>query len=64
MSLVGELGRELFLRDVLEPVTDSYEHVVIDTPPNLGLLTVRRSFVQTWSWRRSRGGRSIASRNR
>jgi chromosome partitioning protein len=40
MSLVGELGRELFLGDVLESVTDAYEHVVIDTPPNLGLLTV------------------------
>lgn len=40
MSLVGELGRELFLRDVLEPLRDVYDHVVIDTPPNLGLLTV------------------------
>ena len=40
MSLVGELGRELFLRDALDQVLGSYEHVVIDTPPNLGLLTV------------------------
>lgn len=40
MSLVGELGRELFLRDALQPAIDGYEHVVIDTPPNLGLLTV------------------------
>lgn len=32
MSLVGELGRELFLRDVLEQVLGGYEHVVIDTP--------------------------------
>ncbi|MGH2869079.1 MAG: ParA family protein [Solirubrobacteraceae bacterium] len=40
MSLVGELGRELFLRDALQPTLDAYEHVVIDTPPNLGLLTV------------------------
>ena len=40
MSLVGELGRELFLRDALEPVLDDYDDVVIDTPPNLGLLTV------------------------
>ena len=39
LSLVGELGREWFLRDALEPVTGDY-HVVIDTPPNLGLLTV------------------------
>ena len=40
MSLVGELGRERFLHDALEPVLDSYDQVVIDTPPNLGLLTV------------------------
>jgi len=40
MSLVGELGRELFLRGALQPALDGYEHVVIDTPPNLGLLTV------------------------
>jgi chromosome partitioning protein len=40
LSLVGELGRERFLRDALEPVLSEYEHVVIDTPPNLGLLTV------------------------
>ena len=40
MSLVGELGRERFLHDALEPILDSYDQVVIDTPPNLGLLTV------------------------
>jgi len=40
MSLVGELGRERFLRDGLEPVLGGYDDVVIDTPPNLGLLTV------------------------
>jgi AAA domain len=40
MSLVGELGRERFLHAALEPVLDAYEQVVIDTPPNLGLLTV------------------------
>ena len=40
MSLVNELGRELFLRDALDQVLGGYEHVVIDTPPNLGLLTV------------------------
>jgi chromosome partitioning protein len=40
MSLVGELGRERFLRDALESLLSRYDHVVIDTPPNLGLLTV------------------------
>jgi chromosome partitioning protein len=40
MSLVGQLGRERLLRDGLEPVLGEYDDVVIDTPPNLGLLTV------------------------
>jgi chromosome partitioning protein len=40
MSLVGELGRERFLRDALQSLMSSYDHMVIDTPPNLGLLTV------------------------
>jgi chromosome partitioning protein len=40
LSLFGELGRERLLCDALEPVLSEYDHVVIDTPPNLGLLTV------------------------
>jgi chromosome partitioning protein len=40
MSLVGELGRERFLIDALKPLIDEYEDIIIDTPPNLGLLTV------------------------
>jgi chromosome partitioning protein len=40
MSLVGELGRERFLHDALEAVVNEYDEVVIDTSPNLGLLTV------------------------
>jgi chromosome partitioning protein len=40
MSLVGELGRERFLIEALEPVAGEYDDLIIDTPPNLGLLTV------------------------
>jgi len=40
MSLVGEFARERFLHDAIEPVLSGYDDVVIDTPPNLGLLTV------------------------
>jgi cellulose biosynthesis protein BcsQ len=40
MALVGELGRERFLADALTPLTGRYPMIVLDTPPNLGLLTV------------------------
>ncbi|MGO9900988.1 MAG: ParA family protein [Solirubrobacteraceae bacterium] len=41
MALVGvTVGRELYLADALEPILADYDDVVIDTPPNLGLLTV------------------------
>ena len=38
LALVGEVGREGFLRDALDSL--DYDLIVIDTPPNLGLLTV------------------------
>src|SRR5690242_8013121 len=36
MSLVGELARERFLTDALEPLIGEYDDILIDTPPNLG----------------------------
>jgi chromosome partitioning protein len=38
LALAGEVSRETVLRDALDGV--AYEQVVIDTPSNLGLLTV------------------------
>jgi chromosome partitioning protein len=40
MSLVGEVARETFLSEALRQLRGRYERIVIDTPPNLGLLTV------------------------
>jgi cellulose biosynthesis protein BcsQ len=40
MALVGEISRERFLADALEPLRDTYATIIVDTPPNLGLLTV------------------------
>ena len=40
MALVGEVARETRLGQALADLQDDYELIVIDTPPNLGMLTV------------------------
>lgn len=40
LSLVGERKREYFLARALAGVVDRYDAVLVDCPPNLGLLTV------------------------
>ena len=40
IELSSETGREYILRELLEPVKGSYDYVIIDSPPSLGLLTV------------------------
>lgn len=39
-ALMNKLGRELRLRDQLTQVESAYTHILIDTPPSLGLLTI------------------------
>ncbi len=38
--LLSAVGKELILRDALEPVKDDYDWIVFDAPPSLGLLTI------------------------
>ena len=38
--LVGEMDAHFKLKDKLDPLLETYPHVVIDCPPTLGLLTV------------------------
>ena len=40
IELVSMTLRELVLRDVLGKLKDRYDHILIDCPPNLGLLTI------------------------
>ena len=39
-ELFTALGREQILREAMRDVVDPYDYVLIDCPPNLGLLTV------------------------
>jgi len=40
VELVGEKEREFKLRNILEKIKDSYDFIVIDCPPSLGILTI------------------------
>jgi len=40
MELINEAGREYLLRELFDPVVGSYDYILIDCPPSLGLLTL------------------------
>ncbi len=46
-KLVGEIDSHFRLKDRLAPVRTSFEHIVIDCPPTLGLLTVNALVAST-----------------
>lgn len=40
IEMSGEAGREYILRERIEPIRASYDYILIDSPPSLGLLTI------------------------
>ncbi len=40
IELFSAFGRERILKEALQPVEDRYDYILIDCPPNLGLLTI------------------------
>jgi chromosome partitioning protein len=40
MELAGEVGREMILRDKLAVDEESFDYLVLDCPPSLGVLTI------------------------
>jgi chromosome partitioning protein len=40
MELINEAGREFIMRELLLPVREEYDFIIIDCPPSLGLLTL------------------------
>jgi chromosome partitioning protein len=40
VELRDAIGREYYLKRVIEPIAGEYDYILIDSPPSLGLLTV------------------------
>lgn len=40
VEMSGEAGREYILKELIEPIRASYDFIIIDSPPSLGLLTI------------------------
>jgi len=40
LELVDKMAREFYLRDVLMPLASSFDYMLLDCPPSLGLLTL------------------------
>lgn len=40
LELAGRIGRELLMREALEPLRSQYDYILLDPPPSLGLFTL------------------------
>lgn len=47
LELSSAMSREFILKDLLEPVADSYDFILLDCPPSLGLITINAYVAST-----------------
>lgn len=40
IELIDKMGREYYLKDLVDTVDENYDYIIFDCPPSLGLLTV------------------------
>lgn len=40
VNVATKKGREYYFKDILEPIKDQYDYILIDSPPSLGLLLI------------------------
>lgn len=40
LHLISKMNREYFMRQYIELIRDKYDYILIDCPPNLGMLTI------------------------
>lgn len=40
VELVNETGREFVLKEVLDPIQEDFDWIILDCPPSLGMLTI------------------------
>lgn len=46
-SMAGEIDAHFRLKDVISPIVDKFQYIVIDTPPSLSLLTINAMVAAT-----------------
>lgn len=40
LEISGRMQREYILKDLIEPIADQYDYILLDCPPSLGLVTI------------------------